>query len=193
MSTWFTGGCDFQWNVPPRLEVVPNGLTARLFDSRTRLCRGSMSSDLDQMAVTLISFAVQSSLPLLATCRPAAGRACSTRFHLHVKEMRTRGTWWHGRWESDRFGYGLDPVISMRQLIVEIEQSVCLLAVHRVPDDYRSLSRTPIRALADIFDRLAHTCKKSRDRPIYAADRRVGSISDDERWDTHASGRRTHA
>ena len=155
--------------MPPRLEVVPNGLTARLFDSRTRLCRGSMSSDLDQMAVTLISFAVQSSLPLLATCRPAAGRACSTRFHLHVKEMRTRGTWWHGRWESDRFGYGLDPVISMRQLIVEIEQSVCLLAVHRVPDDYRSLSRTPIRALADIFDRLAHTCKKSRDRPNTSA------------------------
>ena len=80
--------------------------------------------------------------------------------------MRARATRWHGRWESDRFGYGLDPVISMRQLIVEIEQSVCLLAVHRVPDDYRSLSRTPIRALADIFDRLAHTCKKSRDRPM---------------------------
>ena len=36
---WFTSGCNVQRNVTPRLEVVTNGLTARLLDSRARLCR----------------------------------------------------------------------------------------------------------------------------------------------------------
>ena len=120
----------------------------------------------DQMSVTLISSAVQSSLPPAVTCRPVAGIACSPRFHLHVKDMHTCGTEWHSCWESDRFGSGLDPVISVRQLIVEIERSVCLLAVYRDPGDYRSLSRTSIRTLADMLYYLAHTLKKSRDRPM---------------------------
>ena len=41
LCAWFTGGCDFGWNVTFQLEVVTNGLTARLLDSRARLCRGN--------------------------------------------------------------------------------------------------------------------------------------------------------
>ena len=45
----------------------------------------------------------------------------------------------------------LVPVISIRQLIVEIQWSVCTPVVHSGQDQCRSLSRTPIRTLADMF------------------------------------------
>jgi hypothetical protein len=115
LSTWFTGGCEFQWNVPPRLGVVPNGLTARLLDSRARLCRGPMSSDLDQMAWLLISLSAQSSSLSVAACRPAAIRTCSGRFYLHLKQMDSCGDGSRGSPPSSRFG-GMHHILGVKPL-----------------------------------------------------------------------------
>ena len=89
------GRCGSASNVPLQDEDVPDNHPLRLLDSCARQGRQPMSSDYDRMAVTFISPAVQSSLPPAATCRSAAGRACSARFYEHVKEMHACGTGWH--------------------------------------------------------------------------------------------------
>ena len=49
---------------------------------------------------------------------------------MHLKQMRACRNACHARSRIARFGSSLDPVIIIRQLIVEIERSVCLLVVH---------------------------------------------------------------
>ena len=112
---WLSGGGESASNVPPRLEVVPNGAALALLGIDARRSRGSMSSDLDQMAWLLISLSAQSSSLSVATCRPAAIRACSGRFYLHLKQMDSCGDGSRGSPPSSRFG-GMHHILGVKPL-----------------------------------------------------------------------------
>ena len=49
---------------------------------------------------------------------------------MHLKHMCACRNACHAHSRIARFGLSLDPVISICQLIVQIERSVCLLVVH---------------------------------------------------------------
>ena len=89
---WLSGGCESASNVTPQGEVVTNGATPALLGIDARWGRGSIVSDLDQMAWLLISSTVQSSSPLVAACRPAASRTWIPRIYPQLMEMRACGS-----------------------------------------------------------------------------------------------------
>ena len=91
-TAWFTGGCEFASNVTLQGEVVTNGDAPALLGIDARWGRGSIGSDLDQMAWPLISTAAQSSALLAATCRPVASRAWIPPSYPQLMEMRACGS-----------------------------------------------------------------------------------------------------
>ena len=125
---WLSGGGEVATNETPLLEVETNGATSRLLAIDARWGRGSMSSDLDQMARRLISTAAQSSSPLAAACRPAASLAWIPPLYLHLMEMRACGSGSRALWAL--VPIGRLPLAQWRRTCEGA--AVCTLSVERV-------------------------------------------------------------
>ena len=124
---WLSGGCESASNVPPRLEVVPNGAAPLLLGIDARRGRQPIVCDFDQKAVLLISFAVQSSSPLAAVCCPAASLAWIPPLYSHLKEMHACGSGSRALWHLVPIGRP-----PLAQWLRTCEEPVCTLSVDSV-------------------------------------------------------------